>query len=153
MSTFNEFMAEAIHKELHDYTNDKIPRDLWGYQLILSLEGCPDNIIMDLHSVKEFVLNTVDLLKMQPIGEPISRFFKDNNGVGCSVIQLLSESHVSCHTSGHPDNNAAFIDVFSCDYYDPEKILPYIKTVFSPNKMSYIFVLRNPGTVKVLKNV
>lgn len=153
MSSFNEFMAEAIHKELHEYTNSKIPRDLWGYHLVLSLEGCPGNVIENLDLVKEFVLHTVDLLKMQPIGEPICRYFNDADGKGCSVIQLLSESHVSCHTSGPPDNNAAFIDVFSCDYYDPDKILPYVDEVFNPKKSSHIFILRDPGIVKVLKNV
>jgi S-adenosylmethionine decarboxylase proenzyme, Bacillus form len=51
---------------------------------------------------------------------------------GFTAFALLKESHVSLHT--YPEENAAFIDVFTCGKSNPRIIMDVLIDYFKPGK-------------------
>ena len=48
--------------------------------------------------------------------------------VGYSIVQIITESHISLHT--WPEYNYLAIDIFSCKSFDETKIIKKIKNFF-----------------------
>lgn len=137
-SKFYEMIGSAIAKET----------PVWGYHVICCLDDCDKNAINSETIVKTFVETVIDRIKMVPVGEPILRYFNDGNGRGVSCIQLLTESHVSCHTDD--SKLSAYIDIFSCNAYDEKKVdtvVATIKEFFNPRHMAVKVILREPAKI------
>lgn len=118
----------------------------WGYHLIVDARGCDESTINSLETVKAFLSQMVNELHMIPVGEPIARSFNDGNGRGVSAIQLITTSHFSCHTDD--SSMAAYIDIFSCEKYDPDIAIATIKKFFNPKEIAKKFILRDPDVLK-----
>jgi S-adenosylmethionine/arginine decarboxylase-like enzyme len=60
---------------------------------------------------------------------------------GYSLAQLIETSMISGHFA--EDTNRAFIDIFSCREYPPEKTAKYCKSYFGAQEMEYSVSFRN----------
>ena len=52
---------------------------------------------------------------------------------GLTIVSILKESHVSIHT--YPEQNAAFIDAFTCGNIEPEIITQALIKYFEPKRI------------------
>lgn len=136
MNNFYDILGKSLAKD-HIY---------WGYHLLVDARGCDKSTINSSSTIKTFIETMVDKLHMIPVGEPILREFNDDNGRGVSCIQLVTTSHFSVHTDD--TSMAAYIDIFSCEKYDPEVALKVIHEFFNPKEIIKKFVLRDPDMLE-----
>jgi S-adenosylmethionine decarboxylase len=53
---------------------------------------------------------------------------------GMSGVVMIAESHISIHT--FPDQNYAFMDIFSCREFDTDKAVKFITEAFGSKKFT-----------------
>lgn len=121
---------------------------VWGYHVIIDAKKCDKSTVLSEDTIKSFLKIMVDRLMMIPVGEPVCYNFDDGNGRGVSGLQLITTSHISCHTDN--DGLDAYIDVFSCNNYSEQHVnivINGVKEYFNPAFMATRVILREPGKI------
>jgi len=92
--------------------------DAWGISTALDLYDCDPQIIRDAEKIRAFVVELCDRLEMRRYGEcQVVDFGEDERVSGFSMTQLIETSLISGHFANA--SNAAYLDIFSCKYYEP----------------------------------
>ncbi len=79
---------------------------------------------------------------MKRFGEPVVvRFGADPRVQGYSLAQLIETSLISGHFA--EDTDRAFIDLFSCKEYPPQKTAEYCRKYFGAKGMEYSVTFRS----------
>ncbi len=114
----------------------------WGLHIAVDLGECDHQKISDGEVIKQFAIDLADYIEMKRYGEPIAVHFGDNPKVqGYSLIQLIETSCIAGHFA--EDTDRAFIDVFSCKQFPPEKTAEFCKEYFGAKKMEYATLFRD----------
>lgn len=98
----------------------------------LVIDGYHGDIIKmwDVERVRDFLIDCPAALAMTAISEP--KVLKYNapkpEDSGVSGFVIIAESHISVHT--FPHRNYANIDIFSCRYFDQDRIISDVKNLF-----------------------
>ena len=101
----------------------------WGMSTSVDLYNCDPSTIRDADKIKEYVKQLCDLIEMRTFGECLVVHFGDDPKVsGFSMTQLIETSLVSGHFANN--TNAAYLDIFSCKWYDVEKMVQFSKDFF-----------------------
>ena len=101
----------------------------WGMSTSVDLYNCDPSTIRDANKIKEYVKQLCDLIEMRTFGECLVVHFGDDPKVsGFSMTQLIETSLVSGHFANN--TNAAYLDIFSCKWYDVEKMVQFSKDFF-----------------------
>ncbi len=96
------------------YTNE----EAWGILSSIDIRGCSAERITDKDTVRDFAQALCKVIDMRPYGEPVVVHFGSGEVEGFSLVQLIETSLISGHFAN--ESNRAFIDIFSCKYYEPE---------------------------------
>lgn len=124
-----------IKKEFYD-TN------AWGLLTSVDLYKCNPEIIRDAKAIKIYVDELCELIEMKQFGETKIVNFGDNEKVaGFSMVQLIETSLISGHFANH--SNSAYIDIFSCKYYEPSIAVEFTKKFFEAKDVKMHYILRN----------
>lgn len=109
-----------------DFEKDK----LWGMSYSVDLYDCNPEIIRDADKIKEYVkILCDDVINMKRYGEcQVVHFGDDPKVTGFSMTQLIETSLVSGHFANN--TNAAYLDIFSCRWYDIYKVKEFSKEFF-----------------------
>ena len=106
----------------------------WGLLSCIDLYDCDPKIIRDAETIKAFVVQLCDLIKMKRFGETrVIHFGEDERVAGYSMTQLIETSLISAHFANQ--TNTTYLDVFSCKAYDPEVVAEFAKRFFNAKKM------------------
>ena len=105
---------------------DSLPH--WGLHTLLDITDCHADEIRDASAIELWIKNLVELLDMEPFGDPVIVKFGKEDKLGYTAFQLIQTSNICAHFS--EDTNSAFIDVFSCKPYDPILVRDYCIDVF-----------------------
>ncbi|AGI47980.1 S-adenosylmethionine decarboxylase [Thermoplasmatales archaeon BRNA1] len=125
---------ESINK----YNNEKH----WGLLVSIDLGECDHQKISDGKYIAQFAIDVCKEIKMKRYGEPYVVFFGDEPKVqGYSLCQLIETSMISGHFA--EDTDRAFVDVFSCKEFPPEKTAKYVAEYFGAKKMEYSVSFRD----------
>lgn len=102
----------------------------WGLHLVVDLDGCDAALIRDADRIRSFIVDLVKHIGMTAYGEPvIERFALHNPAVaGYSVMQLITTSSITGHFA--EGTGRAFLDVFSCQMFDPDDTARFIADYF-----------------------
>ena len=101
----------------------------WGMSTSVDLYDCDPSTIRDADKIKEYVKQLCDLIEMRTFGECLVVHFGDDPKVsGFYMTQLIETSLVSGHFANN--TNAAYLDIFSCKWYDVEKMVQFSKDFF-----------------------
>ena len=101
----------------------------WGMSTSVDLYDCDPSTIRDADKIKEYVKQLCDLIEMRTFGECLVVHFGDDPKVsGFSMTRLIETSLVSGHFANN--TNAAYLDIFSCKWYDVEKMVQFSKDFF-----------------------
>ena len=114
-----------------------IKSKLWGMSTSVDLYNCNPDTIRDADKIKEYV-NTLcnDIIDMKMFGECQAIHFGDDPKVsGFSMTQLIETSLVSGHFANN--TNAAYLDIFSCKWYDVEKMVEFSKNFYEADTVIY----------------
>ena len=115
------------------FENDK----LWGMSYSVDLYNCNPETIRDADKVKEYVrILCDDIINMKRYGEcQVVHFGDDPKVTGFSMTQLIETSLVSGHFANN--TNAAYLDIFSCKWYDVEKMVEFSKNFYEADAVIY----------------
>lgn len=122
----------ARHKRLGRY----------GMELILDLHDCDPVVIRSKDRLKAYVDQLCALLKMKPYGKTLLPYFglSDPRTAGYSLLQFIETSSVTGHFSELW--NSAYLNVFSCQPFDPDEALTFTKRFFKPKRLRRRLLLR-----------
>lgn len=125
--------------------NPKNPheKDSYGQELVLNLYECNLKKISSEETIREFVVTLCDkVIKMKRYGEPLIPHFGHNNPIttGYSMIQLIETSSVTGHFSEL--KRSAYINIFSCAWYDMEKAAQFCQDFFEAKRIDVTFLKR-----------
>ena len=101
----------------------------WGMSTSVDLYNCDPSTIRDADKIKEYVKQLCDLIEMRTFGECLVVHFGDDPKVsGFSMTQLIETSLISGHFANN--TNAAYLDIFSCKWYDVDKMVGFSRKFF-----------------------
>jgi S-adenosylmethionine/arginine decarboxylase-like enzyme len=113
----------------------------WGYHTIINLKQCNPVLIRSEDAIQSYIHNIVKLLDMRAFGNPLIVLFGESKEVaGYTFVQLIETSHISGHFVN--DNNAAYIDIFSCREYDSYDAAHFTAKFFGSKDMFYQLIER-----------
>lgn len=97
-----------------------------GRHLLLTLAGCPFDLLDDLARLEELVRRAATATGASVL-QVISQCFRPQ---GVTVLALLAESHASLHT--YPEHGVAFWDCFTCGACDPTSSVEVLVEALRP---------------------
>ncbi len=101
----------------------------WGLTASFDLADCNPKLITNPEEIKRFIIELCNLIKMVRHGEPIIDCFGGDSLEGYSAIQFIETSSITIHFDDKIGNRA-FIDIFSCEYFDQKKAIDFSKKYF-----------------------
>ncbi len=108
---------------------DFVEKNYWGIATSVDAYGCEPKLIRSEEMIKVFVNKLCEDIDMKKFGEcKIIHFGEDERVAGFSFTQLIQTSLISGHFANA--TNTAYIDIFSCKYYDPAKVSKFVKDFF-----------------------
>jgi S-adenosylmethionine/arginine decarboxylase-like enzyme len=118
------------------------PAGPWGWHLALNLYDCDQALITSADAIRAYVVELCDLIQMRRFGDPmIVNFGEDPRVSGYSLVQLIETSNVCGHFANQ--SGAAYIDIFSCKYFDAELAARYTIETFKAQKASGVHITRD----------
>ncbi len=139
LDTRNEVLVQKMKDE--DVIKKFRKEKAWGLCTAVDLKDCNPKTIRDPVKLKEFIIGLCDFIEMKRFGEPtIVHFGADERVAGYSITQLIETSLISGHFAN--ETNAAYLDVFSCKEYSPEKTAEFCRKFFGAKSMDYHIVFR-----------
>jgi S-adenosylmethionine/arginine decarboxylase-like enzyme len=113
----------------------------WGYLTSLDIYDCSPKIIRDAEKIRRYVIELCDLIEMKRFGEcQVVHFGEEERVAGYSMVQLIETSLISGHFANL--TNAAYIDIFSCKAYDPDKVAHFTLAYFEGKHLETHFAKR-----------
>lgn len=100
----------------------------WGRSASVDLHGCDETLLKDPKAIGRFVRQLVRLLKMHRVGKMEIKRFGHKQLRGYSMIQFIETSTITAHFD--EVGKRAFIDVFSCQKYDPKPVAKFSQRFF-----------------------
>ncbi len=124
-----------IKKEFYDI-------NAWGLLTSVDLYECNPKTIRDAAAIKRYVDELCELIEMKQFGETqIVNFGEDEKVAGYSMVQLIETSLISGHFANK--SNSAYMDIFSCKYYEPSVVVKFTKKYFEAKDVKMHYILRS----------
>jgi S-adenosylmethionine decarboxylase len=103
----------------------------WGLSCAFDFNGANKQKISDPSTVKQFIKELCDAIKMKMYGETwIEKFAShDEKLFGITVLQAIETSSITAHFA--ENIGEIYLDVFSCAEYDPQVVLKFTQNFFS----------------------
>jgi S-adenosylmethionine decarboxylase len=90
----------------------------WWLESTIDIFHCDPEIIRNADAIKDYVWELCELIDMKTFGDTqVVHFWEDEKVAGYSMTQLIETSLISWHFANA--TNAAYLNAFSCKYYDP----------------------------------
>lgn len=118
--------------------------DYFGQELILNLYDCDAAKISSEDEIRKFVIELCDnVIKMVRYGEPQIPHFGHDNPItsGYSLVQLIETSSITGHFSEY--RGTAYLNIFSCAWFDPEKTAAFCQTFFGAKRCETTLLKRS----------
>ena len=113
----------------------------WGLLASIDLAACDHQLIQSPKDIKEFIKQLVDLLKMQAHGPTRVEKFAEGSLEGYSAFQFIETSSITLHFDDK-SGDRAFIDIFSCCFFDPIKAEKFARKYFRAKSSRLQYLLR-----------
>ena len=127
------YEMDNIKKEYED-------KRCWGLVASVDVYGCDSRLISDKEEIRKFIVALVDSIGMVRHGEPMIERFAEGALEGCSALQFIETSSVTMHFDEM--GNRAFIDIFSCKYFDFKQAEEFCKNYLRGQRSKSFYFLR-----------
>ena len=118
-------------------------KEWYGQELVLNLYDCNAKKISSADEIRRFIIELCDnVIRMKRYGEPLIPHFGHDNPItaGYSMVQLIETSSVTGHFSEY--KRSAYINIFSCAWYDMEKTAAFVQEFFEAKRIDVTFLKR-----------
>lgn len=113
----------------------------WGLLASIDLHECDPDLIKDPEAIRRFAIALCDFIDMQRHGDVLIERFGNGDLEGYSMFQFIETSCVSAHFD-EKVANAAYLDIFSCKYFNPGAAAEFAKTFFKADDYNLTYLLR-----------
>ncbi len=128
-------------KDIQILKEDYEKENIWGLLTSIDLHHCNPELIRDAGAIKRYVVELCTLIEMKRFGDTlVVNFGEDERVAGFSMTQLIETSLISGHFANK--SNAAYIDIFSCKFYDPQVAADFTQEFFQAKEMTIHYILR-----------
>lgn len=105
----------------------------------LDLHNCQPEYIRQPKKIRQLIIGLCQRIKMKRFGPPLIKKFGRGELLGYSAMQFIETSSVTLHFDETKDR--AFIEIFSCKYFDPNQALNFCQKFLKAKKtkMRYYF--------------
>ncbi len=124
---------EQLKKEYAD-TN------AWGIVSSVNVYQCNPEFIKDPIKIEAFIVALCKEIDMKRFGAPHIQRFADGALEGYSAMQFIETSSITMHFD--ETENRAFIDIFSCKFFDHTQAEAFCRTFFEGNRSTSNYYLR-----------
>lgn len=101
----------------------------WGLSSSVDIYNCDATTIRDAERIRSFVYQLCERLQMRRFRDcVVVDFGEDERVAGFSMTQLIETSLISGHFANA--SNTAYLDIFSCKYYEPRLVAEYALSSF-----------------------
>jgi S-adenosylmethionine/arginine decarboxylase-like enzyme len=114
-------------------------RMYYGQHLIMDCKSCNFDLLSE-EKIKDFFRELVPAIDMVAFGEPQAHRFGEGDDVGISGVQFIVTSLIAIHTNDLYRD--AYLDLFSCKFYEEEKVVDLFSKYFEPVSINKITLLR-----------
>ncbi len=113
----------------------------WGLLTSVDIYKCNPGKIRSSDAIKSFVKELCVKIDMKTYGDCVTvNFGEDERVSGFSMTQLIETSLISGHFA--EESNAAYIDVFSCKFYEPRDVAEFAIEFFEGGNYKMQVALR-----------
>lgn len=113
----------------------------WGMEVALDLLNVELNIIKNEDQLKRYAKDLVELIDMKAFGETqLVHFGSCPEVQGYTMVQMIETSLISAHFAEL--TSAAYINVFSCKPFDPDKVLEFSINFFNAKEANMHIMIR-----------
>ena len=113
----------------------------WGLLTSVDIYNCNPKTIRDEEAIKRFVKELCEKIDMKRFGDcVVVNFGEEERVAGFSMTQLIETSLISGHFA--EESNAAYLDVFSCKFYDPRDVAEFTSSFFEGSNYKMQVALR-----------
>ena len=113
----------------------------WGMMLSIDAHNCNPQTIRSKEKLIEYVNELCKLIDMKKYGPTwIEHFGQDKKVEGYSLAQFIETSLISSHLAN--ETNSAYIDIFSCKFFDSSKATQFTADFFESNKFTHNIIFR-----------
>lgn len=128
-------------EKIKDLKENFEKKNVWGLLTSVDLYDCNPELIRDAEAIKRYVNELCQLIEMKKFGDAqVIDFGEDERVSGFSMTQLIETSLISGHFANL--TNAAYIDIFSCKYYDPQVAADFTQKFFQAKEIKIHYILR-----------
>src|SRR3989338_62990 len=124
----NDFSTSLVTKEEYEAAQ------AWGLLGSINLYGCDRAKITTPAVMREFITTLCREIDMTPHGEPMIDKFAEGSMEGYSVLQFIETSSITIHFDDKIGNRA-FIDIFSCKFFDVARAAEFCQNFFAAKDM------------------
>lgn len=121
-------------------------KNFFGPHWHLDAKGIDPKKIMDRDLIEAFMLRAVEVAHMKVIAGPLVIYYDHptrEKESGVSGILILADSHFSLHS--FINDGFLFLDLFSCDEFDPKELNQLLVDTFAPKDYTYRVDYRGEG--------
>src|SRR5574339_291005 len=130
-----------INTKEFTHTSKEQETEYWGVSTCINLYECDLALMQNADTIRKFVVELCDRIKMRRYGETQVVFFGDEPRVqGFSMTQLIETSLISAHFADA--SRAIYLDVFSCAPYDADDTTRFAAEYFKAERYTYEVVNR-----------
>jgi len=112
----------------------------WGLLASVDLYNCNPKYIRQPKKIKELIVGLCSKIKMKRFGKPMIEKFGQGSLLGYSAMQFIETSSITIHFD--EPQNRAFIDIFSCKFFDPYMAAEFCKKFLEAEKLKLRYHLR-----------
>jgi len=106
----------------------------WGRSASVDLHECDSSLLKSPEAIRTFVKQLTAILKMKRVGPTSIKRFGHGNLRGYSMVQFIETSTIIAHFDEF--GQRAFLDIFSCKKYNPQKVALFCKKYFQAKNYS-----------------
>ena len=99
---------------------------------LIDLSGCATRPLKSRREIGRLVVGLCKEIKMKRFGTTLIKRFGQGELLGYSAMQFIETSSITCHFD--EVKNRAFIDIFSCKYFDYKKAAAFTKKFLHAQK-------------------
>ncbi len=128
-------------EKVKDLKEKFMKEKMWGLLTSIDLYHCNPELIRDAEAIRRYVDELCLLIEMRKFGDTqVVDFGEDERVSGYSMTQLIETSLISGHFANL--TNAAYIDIFSCKFYDPQIAADFTQKFFQAKEIKIHYVVR-----------
>lgn len=127
-----------MNKLEKDYQKKKC----WGMVSSIDVYKCNPKKITSKKEIQKFVIALCKHIDMKRHGPTLIERFAEGELAGHSAMQFIETSSITMHFDDQHDNRA-FIDIFSCKFFDHKEAEHFCQKFLEGNKSKSVYYFRH----------